>query len=365
MKAGLVIYGGLENLSGGFLYDRLLVDFLRRQGDSVEIISQPWSPYPNLLGQNFQSAMIRRLQSLEVDVLLQDELNHPSLFQVNAILRTRVSYPIISIVHHLRSSEQYPRLLNGLYRAIEYRYLSSVDAFIWNSQTTRRVVEGLLRRQTNGVVAYPAGDRLGGMQEDDITRRCQEPGPLRLLFIGSLIPRKGLHTLISALAALKMDSWTLAVIGRQDVDPDYSRQVRQMVHTYHLEGHIQFLGNLPEAELAAQLRQGQVLVMVSSYEGFGIVYLEGMSFGLPAIASTTGASGEIIQSGENGWLVDAGDVAGLAESIAKYQQSSELLLAHSLAARRRFQQFPTWEDSALKIRRFVSDFVENEWKGRK
>jgi len=364
VKAGLVIYGRLENLSGGFLYDRLLVDFLRRQGDSVEIISQPWSRYANHLGQNFQPALSHRLQSLEVDVLLQDELNHPSLFWVNRAIRSGVSYPIISIVHHLRSSEQHPRLLNRLYRAIEYRYLASVDAFIWNSQTTRRVVEGLLQRSARGVVAYPAGDRLGGMQEDEITRRCLGPGPLRLLFIGSLIPRKGLHTLISALATLKAEGWILAVIGRQDVDPDYSRQVRQMVEAHHLEAHIQFLGSLPEAELAAHLRQGQVLVMVSSYEGFGIVYLEGMSFGLPAIASTAGAAGEIIQNGENGWLVDAGDVAGLAESIAKYQQSSELLLAHSLAARRRFQQFPAWEDSAGQIRRFVSNFVENEWKGR-
>ena len=78
-----------------------------------------------------------RLRAADVDVLLQDELNHPSLFGVNRRLRGRVRYPIVSIVHHLRSSEEHPPLLRRLYRQVESLYLNSVDAFIYNSHTTR------------------------------------------------------------------------------------------------------------------------------------------------------------------------------------------------------------------------------------
>ena len=46
MKIGLIIYGSLDTLSGGYLYDRKLVEYLRSQGDTGEIISLPWRNYP-------------------------------------------------------------------------------------------------------------------------------------------------------------------------------------------------------------------------------------------------------------------------------------------------------------------------------
>ena len=53
MKIGLIIYGSLDTLSGGYLYDRMLVDYLRAQGDTVEIISLPWRNYAAHLTDNF------------------------------------------------------------------------------------------------------------------------------------------------------------------------------------------------------------------------------------------------------------------------------------------------------------------------
>jgi hypothetical protein len=62
-----------------------------------------------------------------VDLLLQDELNHASLFLLNRRLRKEVRYPLVSIVHHLRSSERRPTWQNTLYRRIERNYLESMD----------------------------------------------------------------------------------------------------------------------------------------------------------------------------------------------------------------------------------------------
>ena len=60
MRLGLLIYGSLDNISGGFLYDRRLVQHLRRGGDRVEIISLPWRGYGRgLLGQGSGSPSLR------------------------------------------------------------------------------------------------------------------------------------------------------------------------------------------------------------------------------------------------------------------------------------------------------------------
>src|SRR5512143_3227650 len=106
MRVGLVIYGSLETLSGGYLYDRQLVEYLRGCGDTVDVISLPRGNYARHLADNLSHNPWRRLQS-SFDVLLQDELSHPSLLRLNRQLHGRVAYPIISIVHHLRSSERH------------------------------------------------------------------------------------------------------------------------------------------------------------------------------------------------------------------------------------------------------------------
>ena len=97
MKIGLVIYGSIDTLSGGYMYDRMLVEHLRAQGDTVEIISLPWRNYAAHLTDNFTFKLPPNL-----DILIQDELNHPSLIGAN---REKHPYPVISLVHHLRCSE--------------------------------------------------------------------------------------------------------------------------------------------------------------------------------------------------------------------------------------------------------------------
>ena len=90
MKVGLIIYGTLETVSGGYLYDRKLVEYLQQQGDEVSLISLPWSRYGRHLLYNFSGRIRQQLRKLDVDILLQDELNHPSLFLMNRWFRELV-----------------------------------------------------------------------------------------------------------------------------------------------------------------------------------------------------------------------------------------------------------------------------------
>jgi glycosyltransferase involved in cell wall biosynthesis len=358
MHLGLLIYGSLETLSGGYLYDRRLVDHLRRQGDQVEVIGLPWRGYQPALGDNLSPRLRERLQSLRADILLQDELCHPSLFWLNRELARRAAYPIVSIVHHLRSSEARPAWQNRFYAQIECRYLQSVDAFIYNSQTTRRAVEALAGKERPGVVVYPAGDRLAPeISEHQIAARANQPGPLRLLFLGNLIPRKGLHTLLEALAGLPRDSWRLSVAGSLDFEPSYARAMQRLAARLGLAGQVDFLGPQVDRSLVDLMLASHALVVPSSYEGFGIAYLEGMGFGLPAIAGAAGAAGEIVAPGQDGFLVEPGDAAGLAGCLSRLAENRELLLRLSLGARRRYLAHPTWEESAARARAFLQELI--------
>lgn len=353
MRVGLVIYGTLDTVSGGYLYDRQLVDHLRRCGDTVDVLSMPWGPYGRRLAQNLVPAY-REMMLAGYDVVLQDELNHPSLAWLNGRLSPRP--PVVSIVHHLRVSERRPRLANRFYAFVERRYLRSVDAFVFNSRTTEAAVRDLSGLARPSVVAYPAGDRLGApLSEAEVAARAAA-GPLRLLFAGNLIPRKGLHTLLEAVARLPGE-WEVAVAGSPAADPRYARAQVARVERAGLGERVRFLGPLPDADLAALMARSHVLVVPSSYEGFGIVYIEGMAFGLPAIATTAGAAGEIITNGVDGYLIAPDDAAALAERLAALAADRALLARLSAAALARFGRHPTWEQSAAAVRAFLQEII--------
>lgn len=360
MHIGLIIYGRLDTISGGYLYDRKLVAHLRGQGDTVEIISLPWSQYGRHLTHNLSRRLFERLRRAHFDLLLQDELNHPSLFWLNRRLQNAISYPLISIVHHLRCSEARPAWQNRFYRWIEGQYLNSVDGFIYNSQTTQTAVAQLLQQPKPGIVAYPAGDRFQpAITAAAIAERAQESGPLRLIFVGNLIPRKGLHTLLAALARLPVESWELTVVGETAVNPAYAHAIKRQAAK--LNGQTHFLGAIADGDLAQQLRCSHLLVVPSQYEGFGIVYLEAMSFGLPAIASTAGAAHEIISHETDGFLINPDDAAALAEHIRALHQNRARLTEMGLAARQRFLAQPSWDNSMARIRQFLLSQTRNRY----
>jgi glycosyltransferase involved in cell wall biosynthesis len=354
MKIGLIIYGRLQTLSGGYLYDRQLVTHLEQAGDTVEIISLPWEGYGRHLLHNFWFALQEQLRMADFDLLLQDELNHPSLFRLNRQLRGEVNYPIISIVHHLRSSEARPRWQNCFYRLVEQSYLASVDGFIFNSQTTRQVVQSLVGDSQPHIVALPAGDRFQpAITPQQINARAQQPGPLRLLFVANLIERKGLHLLLEAAAELPTSDWQLDVVGDTAVSPRYTQRIQQLIARHSLDKNVTLHGPLNDAELSSKMAQSHLLVVPSSYEGFGIVYLEGMGFGLPAIAGRSGAAHEIVTDGMNGFLVDVGDAAVLRQHLHTLHHNRFRLAQMSLAAQQRFQTFTSWQESMSKIHHFL------------
>lgn len=344
MHIGLVIYGSLNTISGGYLYDRKLVAYLQSQGDTVAIISLPWRNYFLHLADNFHFRLPR-----DPDVLIEDELNHPSLLAANARPHP---YPVISLVHNLHSSERRPVWQNAVYRVIEKLYLKSVDGFIFNSETTHDSVRALVGDSKPYLIATPGGDRLGRLTPERVRQRAVETGPLRLLFLANATPLKGLHVLLEALR-LQTSDIRLDVVGSLTVDPKYAEEMQDFSIVHGLSSMVSFLGVLDGAVLIEKLQESHVLVIPSFYEGFGIAYLEGMAFGLPAIGTTAGAIPQLITDGEDGYLIVPGDSETLADRIKILASDRRLLSYMSLNALRRFRRQPSWTQTAESIRKFL------------
>jgi glycosyltransferase involved in cell wall biosynthesis len=361
MRIGLVIYGSLDTLTGGYLYDRIVTEELKQRGHEIEVISLPLRSYlHNLLRGLFTSpAILRNLQSC--DVLIQDELCHPSLLRFNRSYRHAQGSPRVAVVHHLLSKEPRDYWPNLLLSEVEKRYLFSVDGFIFNSESTRHAVEAVVGAQQPHAVAYPAGDRFGfPLSPAYIASRCQRAGPLQLLFLGNLIPRKGLAELVEKLAVIERSSWRLSVVGGVDFDPGYAEKTQQRVKELNLSEQIQFLGMLTENQLIGQLEQSDLLCMPFSYEGFGIAILEAMAFGLPALCSEDGAAAETVIHGTNGFLFSSAGNNELGSIITELHQHRNQLKKLSLAAYGTATSKPGWSQTAAVIEQFLQTLVLNQ-----
>ncbi len=364
MRTGLLISGSLDNLTGGNLYDRMLVEHLRETGHYVRVFSLPGQTYPSRLLGNFALSMIERIEEESLDILLQDELEHAALFQLNQRLKKQIACPVVSIVHHLRSDEMRPRWQNNLYRVVERRYLQSVDGFVFNSESTKASVHRLCGGQLPMVVAHPGGNRLdASITEVEIIDRSRQPGPIRILFVGNLIRRKGLHVLLEAMKQIPVGACTLTIIGSLSMDKSYVREIRNQINQNGIGNRVTILGAVSDNELTGQLKSAHVLAVPSSYEGFGIVYLESRAFGLPAIGSTAGGAGEIIAHGQDGFLLPVDDVHSLAMYLNRLNQDRDLLTAMSLNAFQQYHSHPTWQQTCRKITAFIESMTTRNGNG--
>ncbi|HUG34564.1 MAG TPA: glycosyltransferase family 4 protein [Anaerolineales bacterium] len=268
----------------------------------------------------------------------------------------------MSLVHHLRCSELRPKWQNWFYRIVEKNYLQSVDGFIFNSKTTQSVVQALIRDGKPDIVAHPPTDRFGtGKISEDLIRERTKGDKLRILFLGNVIERKGLHTIIEALRRVGRDnisSYRLDVVGGMTVEPKYAEGIRQQVMIDGLSSIVTFHGALDHEPLIELYRGSHVMVVPSSYEGYGIVYFEGMGFGLPAIGTTVGAAGEIITHGRDGYLIEPGDAEALATHINGLATNRERLMELSLNALSRYRLQPKWDETAGRIREFLQKQIE-------
>jgi glycosyltransferase involved in cell wall biosynthesis len=130
--------------------------------------------------------------------------------------------------------------------------------------------------------------------------------PLKLLFVGGLSQRKGIANLFAAVEKLK-NYVELTVIGHKPKNDCPALNEALCKHRW--------IESLPHAEILNKMREHDVLLFPSLFEGFGLVITEAMSQGTPVITTDRTAGPDLIDHGRNGWLIGAGSTQALQESI--------------------------------------------------
>lgn len=361
MRILLVIYGDLSQQTGGFRYDARLVRFLEERGHEVELFSQRGGRYLSRLSQDVPRRLLRAVEEFEPDLILQDELNHPSLLWSNRRVLKERGLPIVSVVHHLATSEEHGWIRGFLVRQIERAYLRTLDGAIFNTPATKRASEKLRGGELPGVVALPSMDGLRELAREESAPLGDQRSPgeerFALLTVGSMIRRKRIDAVIGALALLEDPGITLTVVGDEAAQPSTARSLKRLPARLGVASQVRFLGSLDSEALGEAYGAADLFVLPSQHEGFGMVYLEAMAHGVPVIATSGGGAESIVRHGENGFLCKPGSAADVARIIKGLREERSELSRLAREARRSAMDHPTWEESFGKAEEFLRRLV--------
>lgn len=139
-----------------------------------------------------------------------------------------------------------------------------------------------------------------------------------IVYAGVLIPLKGIHFLLDALAALAPDfpDAHLWLVGSPD-NAEYVEQLKQQIHRLGLETHVTFAGRVTQQELAERMSGARVTVLPSLSEGLPRVIVEAMLCGSPVIGTAVAGIPDLIEDGVTGYLVPPGDTDALEAALRR------------------------------------------------
>jgi teichuronic acid biosynthesis glycosyltransferase TuaC len=168
-----------------------------------------------------------------------------------------------------------------------------------------------------------------------------------ILSVGNLIPIKGHDLLLRAVAAVlpQYPDISLEIIG----DGPERRHLTKLAGDCNVAGRVRFIGRRSRKQVADAMRRCALFALPSRYEGLGCVYLEAMSTEKPVIACRGQGIDGIIRHGNNGWLIDPGNLQELIVAISTLLRSLQLRRQIGEAARRTILQSFTSSHQATQL----------------
>ena len=169
--------------------------------------------------------------------------------------------------------------------------------------------------------------------------------PMRVAFVGRLVPIKDIATLIRAcFLALRVVDLDVRIIGPIDEDPRYARRCRRLTAKLGLEHAIRFEKALPIERIYSEI---DILVLTSFSEGQPLVILEANAAGIPVVASDVGACRDLIEGrsdvdrgiGSSGIVTQLASPEETAAAIARLARDPELRRLLGAAGQRRVATF--------------------------
>jgi glycosyltransferase involved in cell wall biosynthesis len=175
-------------------------------------------------------------------------------------------------------------------------------------------------------------------------------GVVKLLAVGSVIPRKGYDVLIAALARLRHLPWQLVIAGDCGRSPQTYRQVKGEIGRLGLAERVSLLGAVAFDELAPLYASADLFVLPSRFEGYGMAYAEAIAHGVPVVGTTAGAIPDTVPAAA-GVLVAPDDIEALAVALQRVIENPAD--RERLAAGARAATFPSWPQQAALFARLL------------
>jgi glycogen(starch) synthase len=264
----------------------------------------------------------RELREFQPDVVSWWSMGGMSLSMIERVRRRGI--PAVAFVHD--DWLDYGRHVDGWMRAFAGRAgraatlaervfgvptrvdLEHAARYVFVSDTTRR------RAAAAGVNPASTGIAHSGIAVDMLGPAAEQPWSWSLLYVGRLDERKGIHTVIEALASLPEAH--LTIVGGWDESEE--TRLRALAESHGVQARVRFAGQLPTDAVRAHYDAADAVVFpVIWEEPWGLVPLEGMARGRPVVATGRGGSAEYLRDGENALLFAAGDARALAACVER------------------------------------------------
>ena len=335
--------GDLETVTGGYRYDRRLIDELRSMGLKVETLSLPLDSLSpgqkslNTIKQTF--AALPGQAVVIIDGLAFGVLDDLAVAEAQRLRLVALCHHPLALETGLNESQKQTLF------ASERRALSCTRATVVTSKHTRQILIDQFDVPAEKIIAaLPGTDRVSFAPCDG--------NPVRLLTVASLTRRKAHDVLINALAPLKSLNWQARVVGGSDFDPAWAKSLQELVNTLDLSDRIHFAGSVDDAQ--AEYQQADVFVLPSRFEGYGMVFAEALAAGLPVIAARAGAVPQVVPEGA-GLLVAPDDAEALTDALHQILSNEQLRQRLQAGARQAATTLTSWADTAKLVARKIEE----------
>lgn len=342
MKLALIVPGSIDQVTGGYLFARHIVDALRARGDDISVIE--------LAGQFPDADAMARKAAAEALAALPDGaiavIDGLGLLGFSDCLAAETRrLKLIGFIHHALADE------TGLtaneivfFQAAERRLLPLLRGSICPSRNTADVLIRYGVAREHIAITPPGTARAGSPRQREEFRR-----PLHLLSVATITPRKGHRLLVEALAGIDRDAWRLDCIGSLSRDLACVAELRALIARHHLEANVRLLGERRPEQLPSAYDDADLFVLPSFHEGYGMAFAEALACGLPIVATTAGAIPYTVPQSA-GLLVPPGDVDALREALSRAIGDRALLAKLSEGACRAGAALPDWPQAVARWR---------------
>ena len=335
--------GSLGQLTGGYIYDKHIVDGLRRLGHRV-LVKRISERFPNPTKVDLAAAA-RVLASIpKGSVVIVDGLAGGAM--PRQIEREAERLRFVALVHHPLAHE------TGVSRSDAVRLWAHET---WTLQHARHVVVTSSRTAKLMTREY-------SVKPEQLT--CIEPGTEKwpasrgtgrneLLCVATLTTRKGHVTLIRALARIAHLDWHLTCLGSLERDKAAVKRVSREIRKAGLDDRVTLAGETGSRErLKRHYNRADLFVLPTEYEGYGMAVAEAIASGLPVVSTPTGAIPQLVGR-DAGFLVTSGDVDTLARVLGRVLGDRALLERLRAGAMRRRRELPTWDQAVRQFAKVI------------